>query len=484
MKRLLRGIIDFGSGFSQESLAANYQRLRTSGIEWSQPADERIYRFVSDFFARELDIPTAKVMADYYKRRDDIEVLERLKDVKAAHTYEGANYNFVLKGLLEEQNRMKLLTVFKEAQEVATKGLEIGEGREKERIQGVKDSVVYFQRKATELLATDDNARTRGDLRFSSEDAWEDYLASKANPGKAWGAFIGIEQIDSMCRGLKRGELWIQAAFTGELKSTVALNWCYNLVTRYRRNAFYVSLEMPYKQVRNIVCVMHSAHPRWALEGYEKALDYRKVRDGELSPEEEEFYKIVLDDFENNPEYCRFEMWTPDHDVTIADIRMEAELLNKQMELGIICIDHGGIVKPQGNYREYGIALNSVIRDCKKLALQFNQGEGLPVLLLFQINREGKKEADKNQGRYKLNALSYANEAERSADVVATTYLNDDLKERGRAICCCLKNRDNPAFAPFELGVNFSCRKIEGVDDGAEMTDEPTNDMDTILGNV
>lgn len=483
MKRLLRGIIDYGSGISQEAMAGNFQRLRSSGIEWVQPADEKIYRFVTEFFQRELDIPTARTMADFFKRKDDIEVLERLKDIKEATPHDGSNYNFVLKELIEEQNRLKFATLVKESMEVASKGLIIGEGKKKERIFGVKDAIVHFQRSAAELIVPDQNSRTRGDLRASAPESWDAYQTAKANPGKAFGAFMGINKIDNICRGLKRGELWIQAAFTGELKSTVAINWCYNLVTRYRRNVFYVSLEMPYNQIRNIVCVLHSAHPRFEVMG-KKPLDYRKVRDGELTPEEEDFYKEVLDDFENNPEYCRFEMWCPDHDVTVQDIRMEAELLNKQMEIGILCVDHGGIVKPMDNFRDFGVALNGVIRDCKKLALQFNQGEGLPVLLLFQINRQGKDEAEKAQGRYKLKALSYANEAERSADVVATTYLDDDRRKNGRALCCCLKNRDNPAWEPFDLGIDFSCRKMYNIDEGADMTEEAPDDMDELLGGI
>lgn len=477
MKRLLRGVIDFGT-VSQESLAANYQRLRSSKIQWGNPVDEKIFRFVSDFFEKELDLPSARTLVDFFKRSEDIETLERLKDIKGAASYEGSNYSYVLKGILEDQNRFQLLTVIKEVQEVAQKGLVVGEGKTKERIQGVKDAILYFQKQASELIIPDHNARTRGDLRDATDDAWKDYQTAKANPGKAWGAFIGIDHIDKICKGLKRGELWVHAAFTGELKTALALNWCYNLVTRYRRNVFYISLEMPFQQVRNIICTLHSSHVKFKHQGYEP-LDYRKVRDGELTPEQEKFYKMVLDDFENCPEYCQFELWCPDHDVNMNDIRMEAELLNRRMELGMICVDHGGIVQPVQHYREFNIALNTVIRDAKKMALQFNQGEGLPVLLLFQINRQGKDAAEKNEGKYKLSALSHANEAERSADVVTTTYLDDNLKERGRSIMCCLKNRDNPAFKPFEVAIEFTCRRIYQSNDASELiqNDEDAEDL-------
>jgi len=469
-KVLLKGIIDFGA-LSQESLAGNYQRLRSSKVEWTNPVDEKVYKFVSSFFEQELDIPSSKILTDYFERLEDYETQERLKEISDATSYEGSNYSFVLKGLLEDQNRFNLLTALKETQEVAQKGLVVGEGRDKTRIHGVKDAILYFQRQVSDLIISDYNARTRGDIRKATKEAWEAYQYAKANPGQAWGAFLGIDHVDKVCRGIKRGELWIHAAFTGELKTALAMNTAYNLVTRYRRNVFYVSLEMPFEQMRNIICTLHSAHPSFKAQGYQP-LDYRSIRDGLLTAEEETFYKKVLKDFETNPEYCRLELWCPDHDVTVSDVKMEAELLHKQMEIGLLCIDHGGLVQPLRYNRDFVISLNSVIRDSKKLALHFNQGAGVPVMLLFQINRLGKAEADKNEGRYKLSALSYANEAEKSADVVTTTYLNDDLRQDGRSIMCCLKNRDNPTFSPFQLGVDFSCRRIYQAEVGEDLVSD------------
>lgn len=484
MKRLLRGVIDFGS-LSQESLAFNYQRLLASGIQWTQPADERIYRFVKGFFEAELDLPNAKVLADFFQRAEDHECLERLKDVKEAPQFDGANYSFVLKGLVEDQNRIRLMSLLKESQEVAQKGLVIEEGRSKKRIEGVADAVSYFQQHAVDLLQQDANARTRGELREAAMDAKQDYQAVKANPSSSWGAITGIETIDTACHGLKRGELWIHAAYAGELKTTFALTWCYNLITRYRRNVFYASLEMPFKQVRNKICCLHTSHPKWSLQG-KVPLDYRKIRDGDLTEEEEAFYYEALDDLYTNDDYARLELWCPDHDVTVAEVKLEAELLHKQMEVGFTVIDHGGLViDPKKAGRGTTEELNAIMRDCKKLALHFNQGEGLPVLSLFQINRQGKDEASKNNGRYKMSSLSYANESERSADYVTTTFLDDNLREAGRTIFCNLKNRDNPHFPTFEAGVDFTCSRVYNIDPGESMTEEADADeVDALLEGV
>lgn len=465
MKRLLRSVIDFQDGkISKDALNVNYQRLQSSGIEWTQPVDEKVYGWVREFFNNNFELPTAATIRDFFTRSDDIEVIERIKDIQASQTYTHKQYGHLLGQLLEDQNRLKMRALLKYAEEIVSKGLTVQEDKEKVTYQGVKDAFTYFTRHANDLLPSDANARTRGDLREDVDQAWQDYQLAKREHGKVWGAFTGINEIDKVCHGCKRGEMWVHAAFVGELKTTFALNWCYNLITRYRTNVLYVSLEMPYEQLRRIIYVIHSSNKKWSLQG-KKPLDYRKVRDGELSPEEEAFYKEVLEDFESNPEYCRFEVWAPDRDVTIDDIRVEAELQHKRMDVGFLVIDHGGLIESSKKHKDYTIELNAVLRAAKKsLALHFNGGEGVPLLMLFQLNRQGKDEADKNEGKYKIKALSYANEAERSADYITTTYLNEQHRENGTTIFCNLKNRDNPLFAHFQASVDFACRRISNFD--------------------
>jgi replicative DNA helicase len=149
--------------------------------------------------------------------------------------------------------------------------------------------------------------------------------------------------------------------------------------------------------------------------------------------------------------------------MTIKDIKLEAEMLHKQMEVGLIVIDHGQLVSAGKTSRDYVVELNTIVREAKKLALHFNHGEKVPVLMLFQINRQGKEEADKNEGRYKASAIAYANEVEKSADIISTTYLNDDHRRNGTTIFCNLKNRDNPKFEPFTAKVDFVPRRIRNM---------------------
>lgn len=472
MKRLLRGVIDWG-GISREGLVTNYQKVRSAKLQWVQASDRKIFKFVGDFFSRQQDLPSSKILIEFFTKIADIETVERLKDIREATPYEGPNFSFVLRELIEDQQRTSLQAALKDTQEIAHRGLLVGEGKDKERLEGVKSAVLYFQQKAAEFLVEESTIKTRANLRAEAPAAWVAYQKAQASPESAVGNLIGIPEIDTVCKGAKAGELWLHAAYTGELKTVTGLNWCYQLVTRWHTNVFFVSLEMPLNQLLKIVCVMHSSHHKWVDQGF-KPLEYRKVRDGGLTEEEAKFYKIVLDDWHTNPGYGQFEVWSPDHDVTIADIRSAAEVHAKEVELGFVVIDHGGIVTPGDKYKDFNIALNSVIRDAKKLALHFGQGAGIAVLLLFQINRQGKDDADKNDGRYKLRALSHSNEAERSADVVTTSYLSDELRQAGRARYCNLKNRDNPLFPPLLIGVDFATRRLTHTVDAAEgMTSGP-----------
>lgn len=487
MSGLLRSIIDYDGGVSQENLTSNYKVLLEGRVEWTRPDDRKIFEFVQRFFQQHLELPQKATILDYFERQKEIEVVERCKDLEKTPPYIRTNYRHLLTSVLEEQNKIKAITLFKEAQDIASKGLII----DGEKHQGVKAAISHFTTNANRLIVPEHNAKLRGNLRQDGQAVWDEYTLAKTNKGLVWGRFCGLNNIDKICHGIKKGELWMHAAYAGELKTTFATNWAYNLVTRYRTNVLYVSLEMTYEHIRRLIYVVHSTNLKWRVMGY-KPLDYRRVRDGELTPEEEAFFQIVISDFNNNEEYGSFEVWRPDDDITTDDVKMEAELQHKQNEIGLLVIDHGGLLeaRKKKKSRDFVIELNSVIRDSKKLALNFNHGESIPVLLLFQINRDGKAEADKNDGVYKsMKALAYANEAERSADVVSTTYLNDELRSAKKTRFCNLKNRDNPLFETFEAAVDFNARRLFNLDgfsgdQGKGMALEDNRNVAEVLSRV
>jgi replicative DNA helicase len=466
MKGLLRSVIDFG-GISQVDMISNFQKLMRSHIEWDQPADTRIFEFLKGYFHSSLEMPAPQTIKDYFEARRDEECKERVGDFENHPRHKGTNYTFLLKTTVEEQSKLRAVQYLKEAQEIINKGLVL----DNEKKQGLRDGINHIVRKAHELLFYESNAKIDGNIREDAELVKKMYEDAEANKALAWGKFCGLNSIDKVIRGIKKGEMWLHAAFTGELKTSFALNWVYNLVTRYRSNVVYVTLEMPYEQVMLMIYVMHTSNGKYTdvrSKDYNPLapLDYDKVKAGMLTADEKSFYEKVINDFGTNPEYGRFDLWGPDDDVNIDDIQMFAELRHQEAEVHLLVIDHGGLMEARKKRRnkDYTVELNSVLRDTKKMALHFNHGEKVPILLLFQINRDGKDFADKNEGRYKLRALSYANEAERSSDVITTTYLNEEHRKNGTTMFDCLKRRDGIPFQPFMARIHWGSRRIGDCD--------------------
>ena len=613
MKQVLRSVIDFQeTSIPLDALTDNLRTLIERPLSWDRLDDKKIFSFVQLHFKNHYEAPSYTTVRDYFDKSNDIEVQERLKDVAAGKAYIRSNFHYLVKTKREEQHLAKGRQILKEVGEIWSKGLTV----DKKRLSGVNDGLHYLVDRLPELMIADGDFQTKGNIREDGDIVWNEYCDAELHKERAWGHFTGINEIDKKCRGIKKGELWIHAGFASELKTTFALNWVYNLMTWYKVNTYYASLEMKYAHIRKLIYTMHSTHTRFKL-AKKLPLEYRKIRDGELTPKEKTFFQEVVKDLVENPEYCALDVHSPERDMTIDTIRTDAEVLHKKKEVGLVVIDHGGLVEARRakQNKDYVIEINSVIRDAKRLALHFNGGEGVAVLLLFQMNRQGKDMADKNDGIYKISALSYSNECiskgtliqcitgfkpieevqigdsvwsrsgwkrvldtfdqgkqevfnvkthcglkieatsshrlriledgqvswcyvrdlvcnkhrvliqdtevssdfvksvtpagitetydievggdheyasagffshncERSADVITTTYLNDDLRKLGQTILCNLKNRDNPKFDPFRAKVDFATRRIHNLNAIDELCNDDDSEIEQMLEDV
>jgi len=466
-KRLLRSVIEYDQEVSSVNLVRNFQHLRKAveagSITWGRDDDESIYRFVQGFFVQYFEMPSSTTVSDYFRSVDRSDYVLRVAEIGIERVYARMNYVALLRALQEDVVKAKAHAIIRETNEILTKG-KVDE-KTGDIVKGLEPAFLYFNKGIQELRVTENNAQIHGDIRTDGAKIREEYQLAESDRGKALGAISGIREIDDACKGAKKGELWIHAAFPAELKTMLACNWAYNSVTRFKKNVVYVSFEMTREQIRRNILVQHSANARFHQMGFQP-LDYGKIRDGELTPEEKDFFlNHVVTDFENNPTYTTFEVVTPDRDWTTDDIKTELEMLHREFEVGLVILDHGQWIEARKarKNKDYTIEVNSVINDSKRLALTFDNNAGVPVIMLFQINRNGKTEADKNDGVYKMNALTYANNCEKTADIITTTYLNEELRRVGATKICNLKNRDNRLFEPFTARVQFPCRKITSV---------------------
>lgn len=469
--RLLRSLIDVNREASQEDLARNFAIFEKSRVLFDDPDNKAIWDVVRNWYESYREIPSIAVLEESFAKQKKKSLLRRLDVIQMQSPVYYSEFEHLTKQVFTEQQEIACQQLLRKASLILTEGVMEKEGRNETTYKGSRDAISYIMMQAEEFLRTDSGAKTQGEITADADEIYEQAERAWNSPQDAWGMPSGIKPIDDICRGAKKGELWLHAASTGELKSTFAMNWAYKLAFLYRYNVAYISLEMSYEQIRLRQAIMHSSNPKFIKQGW-IPLCYRSFRDGahpegiEISEEEKEYFRYLMDDM-GSGEYGKFHINSATQQ-TIPMIQRFLETKHRQDPIHFVVLDHLGLVTPVRRTGNFYTDINTIMRGAKELALHFNDGEGIPVLGLLQINRKGKEEADKNQGRYKTQALADANEAERSADVISYTYLNQDLRNTGQTLVGCMKNRDNPWFEPFYASVYWDTMYV-----GHDISDSP-----------
>lgn len=489
MKLLLRSMFLNSPKDTQEKCFENYRAFASSGLEFSNEIDLKIYDFISSFASEYSEVPSYTSIQEHFNRIEEYPVVDRLSMFCNESSIHKGDFILRLDQRIEDQKRNQVHHMLTEAAQILQTGLREKDGREEVWLRGPVDAIQRIMEKGHDIITPPRSEKLAGNVTTDILAAREEYLKRKNDPTIGYGALTGIKHIDTL-GGSKRKELWTHAAFTGGLKSTFALNWLYNQSIYYGKNVLLVSLEMPYAQCRRILQCMHTIHPKFKeirLElGIQKdpfadvGLSYSKVRDGKLTENEEKFYfEHVLKDYEENrEEYGAIEVFEADPNkskFTVTDIRHRAESISTKTPLDMMIVDHGGLVHASKNYHSTTESTNEVMRDLKKMAMGFNGGQGIGVVCLFQINREGFKSAQKNGGKYNLTALAYANETEKSSDIVTAGYIDDELRKKNQILFQCLKSRDNAPFEDFYLRVEWPCRRLFECDE-SELTTSQAQD--------
>lgn len=459
MKSLLRSTFVSGPEDSKDLLLRNVTALEESGLGFDVPEDEVIWKYVRDFANQYHHVPDISTIRGHFTYVNETAVLDRLQAVSVGKPKAQGDFLTVLNEKIEERRTRKVTDILREAARIVETGIEIKEGREKKLLRGPVDAVRYLIGQSHEIVAPSTGQKLSGNVTADGTSFMDEVDRVESNPLAGIGQFTGLRQMDDALKGAKRGELWTHAAFTGNMKSTLMLNWAYNQAVFYRHSNIVFSLEMPYQQVRRILYSLHSAHPKFdearRFFGVGKSLSYKSIRDGELDlvPEARllgmseaersglleisgRFYdpnrsekrflaEYVVPDF-NDPanEYgnIHIEVHDPDKsDFTVTDARNKAELLySKDPTIASLFVDHAGLMAARQRMPSTTEKINEVVRDLKRLSMSFNRGAGIAVVNLFQISREGYKSAEKSGGRYNLTHLSYANECLLGCEPITT----------------------------------------------------------------
>jgi hypothetical protein len=470
MKTLLRSTFRVDPSDDGALFLRNVQALRDSGLGFDLVEDAAVWSWIQDFVTQYHHVPDSSTLRNHFEAVGQIPVVDRLDALAIERPRVQGDFIKLLEGRVSDRKLRLTGEILREASNIATTGVTLKEGRSEVHLKGPIHALKYVVDRASEVVTPMTGIRLSGDVTADGDAFLREYQRVENDPLAGIGQLTGIQQMDEALKGSKRGELWTHAAFTGGLKSTFAINWHYNQAVFYRHSSVLYSLEMPYPQVRRILYSIHTAHPKFEADrkrlGISKCLHYEKIRDGELSESEKAFLiECVVPDF-NDPSHqyghIHIEVADPDKsDFNINDLRSRSELLYaKDPAIRMLTIDHAGLMQSRNRHNSTTERLNEVLRDAKRLAMSFNRGMGIAINALFQISREGYRAAEKNGGRYNLTHLSYANEAERSSDIVTATWVDEEMIDSNIVKFQCLKSRDNAPFKEFYSGVLWPCRRI------------------------
>lgn len=467
MERILRGIIQVGQEPDTEEAHANWLKLQDYELQYPSEEDKKIFNYIKLFYSQMSAPPDFNLVKEYFEKENDIESVSRLEEIGKAALYIRTNYLSIVRSVVEQQQIKNFAILCRDASAIAENGRVVQEGYQKKTLKGIHDAVDYVYGNLHEFTRVESGEKLEGVITEDADEVVDEYDHIASTDKLSHRNLLGLEPVDQICKGHRKGELWVHTAFTGELKTSLALNYAYNNSMVYGKNIFYAILEMPYTQLRRQLYVIHSSHGKFVTEWHKQdgylGLDYRQVRDGELDEIGRKRLATVAQDFKST---CpgRLYVWRPPEEVTVEDIRKKAEAFHHKYGCDGVIIDHMGLPKAKGRYSDTVSKLNSIVRDSKLMALNFARGRGVPVFGLTQMNRQGKMRADKNDGYYDMSAISYANEVEKSSDVITYTYLNDSLRKEGKFYLGNLKNRDNPIFERMIGKILWQSKRMRAIE--------------------
>lgn len=358
----------------------------------------------------------------------------------------------ILPGFIEQQSSIILGNVLTTAARILSEGATIG----KQTLKGQDDARKYMLRKMAGLQGMDQGTQPHGDLRMDMAAFHEEYENRKKNP--LAGVKTGIREIDELTNGAQRGELWLVSAYSGEGKSTLMRNWMYDAVVNQKKNVVLATIEMPYKQVLRKMVSLHSLHSRF---GPGNGLLDKAIRKGMLLPQEEIQMKVVEEDFETNVDYGIMYTHQIAHNETVAGLREKLMYLQTQFNIDCVYVDYAALLRPEFKKQSKINEVEDVLKDLKLLAMDFNEGEGIPIITAHQISRNAREKAEKSESkRYDINFLSDTSAAEKTADLVCWLLRTEEMRAQREVKVGIHKYRDDEIIPDFRLKDHYEYGKV------------------------
>ncbi len=289
--------------------------------------------------------------------------------------------------------------------EVLTRGAQMGEQ------PGVVSADLIA--KVQESLSALTEGRSKGGAVRWDQMLEEELAALDARentPKNERGLPTGYTDLDRLLCGLRPGQLVVIGARPAMGKTTVAGDFLRNAAFRHDVPSLMFSLEMDRGELSRRILASQYRIPLHHLQAAELT--------------DEEWSKVL----HASAAHEGAPLWVDDNaEKTLTDITGEARRLARTNDLGLLVVDHLGLIKAPASRRtsvtrEQEVAANA--RGLKVLAKDL----GVPVVVCVQINRGPEHRTDK---RPLMSDLRESGAIEADADIVMLIHREDYYEKEG-----------------------------------------------------
>ena len=267
------------------------------------PVQQNIFRLLHRYAGATNSVLPLKHLDDLISRKKDnssFVILRETYQALAKQSVPESEFTWSMGQLREHYAETKTEEALVEARELLKSAdpEETGMTRHEAARQHLQEAMVAIER-GMQMAASPE-----GLLNEEQDELLDDYSQRKAarESGKTNAIRFGIEELDRKTGGMQPGELVMSAAYSGEGKTTLTIQASWSAAVEQGKNVVFFSTETVREQIRRKIIARHSRLEKFGLP---QGLNTRDLKNGTLSPEEEEIYEKVVDDFTNNPAYGR-----------------------------------------------------------------------------------------------------------------------------------------------------------------------------------
>lgn len=295
---------------------------------------------------------------------------------------------------------------------------------------------------------------TAGTLERDAAATLADYEKAKGSQNRG---FIPtpFREINQACGGGRYGRLWLCCGYAKDGKTRLASELVYHAIRR-KFGAVVISGEQTKSDLRDMFVCRHS---HLLTPG---GLPLDKITNGGLDAAQEKALSMTIKSLTSG----RYGPLTYDEQggATVSEIRSMAEAAARRHRVDVIMVDHTDLFEPSERQTSDNARQGRILKELKKLSLDFLDGRGVWVIVCHQIKREGY-DAGIKRGFYVASDCAGTAEAERSCDVMTWIMRDEKMREMSEARVGVAVDRRGPGiprgFACYERFESAALLEIE-----------------------